>query len=369
MHRNRRIPYTNAYQRVSTSAYTCHNAGLQYGQRKCVTARVIRAFWKRNSYSHAAGLSGRLVSTGAVTARVGIIRDGQAAEAGGQERKGVTGALGATVEGTVGGAGGRHAVVSTGESRLSGRVGEGGSGVRGVRRAISRVHLAHRRVGTGGVAQTARGESVVVRRATELLTKSTKATGSGGKGTGGGSAGHRVRTHAELRRGVHRRREGRVGHDGSARAGSTAAKTVDVLGKVVVTAALGAALPVTSAERNHAAISTHTTSVTTHSMAVAHVRRHHVWRSVAVTVTHRVGGRSHGRERASEAGGTALEVGETAGRAGPVTGTRAVLGGREGSENLSSPVENTAGGGRDLNGLFVEGAAVHAQAFSGLGEG
>ena len=35
MHRNRRIPYTNAYQRVSTSAYTCHSAGLQYGQRKC----------------------------------------------------------------------------------------------------------------------------------------------------------------------------------------------------------------------------------------------------------------------------------------------------------------------------------------------
>ncbi|KAJ5165637.1 uncharacterized protein N7500_007467 [Penicillium coprophilum] len=35
MHQNRRIPYTNAYQRISTSAETRHNAGLQYGQHKC----------------------------------------------------------------------------------------------------------------------------------------------------------------------------------------------------------------------------------------------------------------------------------------------------------------------------------------------
>lgn len=27
-----KIPYTNAYQRVSTSAYTCQSAELQYGQ-------------------------------------------------------------------------------------------------------------------------------------------------------------------------------------------------------------------------------------------------------------------------------------------------------------------------------------------------
>lgn len=35
MHQNRRIPYTNAYQRISTNAETRHNAGLQYGQHKC----------------------------------------------------------------------------------------------------------------------------------------------------------------------------------------------------------------------------------------------------------------------------------------------------------------------------------------------
>jgi hypothetical protein len=241
--------------------------------------------------------------------------------------------------------------------------------VGGVRRAVSRVDLAHRRVGTGSVAQTTRGESVVVRGATELLTESTEAAGSRGKGTGSGGAGHRVRAHTELRRGVHGRWERRVGHDGSTRAGSTAAKTVDVLGKVVVTAALGAALPITGTERNHTTVSTHATSVATHSMAVAHVRRHHVWRAVSITVSHRVGSRRHSRERAAEAGGTALEVGEAAGRAGPVTGTRAVLGRREWRKNLGSPVENTAGGGGNLNGLFVEGTAVHAEAFSSLGDG
>ncbi|EKV11031.1 hypothetical protein PDIG_52840 [Penicillium digitatum PHI26] len=35
MHQNCRIPYTNAYQRISTNAETRHNAGLQYGQHKC----------------------------------------------------------------------------------------------------------------------------------------------------------------------------------------------------------------------------------------------------------------------------------------------------------------------------------------------
>ncbi|KAJ5803770.1 uncharacterized protein N7518_000073 [Penicillium psychrosexuale] len=34
MHQNRRIPYTNAYQPISTNAETRHNAGLQYGQHK-----------------------------------------------------------------------------------------------------------------------------------------------------------------------------------------------------------------------------------------------------------------------------------------------------------------------------------------------
>jgi hypothetical protein len=53
MHRNHRIPYTNAYQRVSISAYTCHSAGLQYGQRKC--DRPIRSgIFRRNRYSHTA---------------------------------------------------------------------------------------------------------------------------------------------------------------------------------------------------------------------------------------------------------------------------------------------------------------------------
>lgn len=298
-----------------------------------------------------------------------IIRDCQAAEAGGQEGERVAGTLGATVEGTVGGAGGRHTVISTSECSLSSRIGEGGGGVGSVRRAVSRVHLAHRWVATRGVAQATRGESIVVRRATELLTEAAEAPSSGGKGTGSRSAGHRVGAHAELRRRVHGRGERRVSHNGSTRARSTAAKTVDVLGKVVVSAPLRAALPIASTERNHATVSTHTTSVTAHSVAVAHVRRHHVWRAIAVAVSHGVRSRRHSGKRAAEAGGTALEVGETAGRASPVTGTWAVLRGRERRENLSSPVEDTAGGGGHLDGLFVEGTAIHAEAFSSLDEG
>lgn len=52
MHQNRRIPYTNAYQRISTNAETRHNAGLQYGQHKCecpvkLDIGIVRPGFKR----------------------------------------------------------------------------------------------------------------------------------------------------------------------------------------------------------------------------------------------------------------------------------------------------------------------------------
>lgn len=44
-------PYTNAYQRISTNAYTCHNAGLQYGQRKCDVIAQFVGLQKSTKYS------------------------------------------------------------------------------------------------------------------------------------------------------------------------------------------------------------------------------------------------------------------------------------------------------------------------------
>jgi hypothetical protein len=144
----------------------------------------------------------------------------------------------------------------------------------------------------------------------------------------------------------------------------------------VVTAAILTALPVSSAERYSAGTTTHVTA--THAVAmtaVTHVvlrRSHHT--RVAITtavsrVSHGISGRwalLHGGERATETSSAALEVGEAARRAVPVTGTRAVLARREWSNDLGSAVEDATRGGRDLNSLLVERATIHAKALSSL---
>src|SRR4051794_1908770 len=112
----------------------------------------------------------------------------------------------------------------------------------------------------------------------------------------------------------------------------------------MVTTTLGTALPVTSTEGDNPSVATHTTRVTHTVTTVAHVRRHHRWRAVAVVVVvHWVGSGRHSGERATEACSTTLEVGEATGRASPVTRTGTVLGGREGSEDLGGAVQNPAG--------------------------
>lgn len=171
----------------------------------------------------------------------------------------------------------------------------------------------------------------------------------------------RLTTHRGAHRHVRRRavvvvtRE--VGHatlsdDGSLTAGCTTAQAACVLSEVVVLAALVAALPVAGTERNRstATATRSTANVATHatiaSMAVVvavtvtvtAVAAHHarvtiallllavrvLGHAVALAVRVRLRG-AHSRERAAEASSAALEVGETAAGASPVTGTRAVL--------------------------------------------
>ena len=95
--------------------------------------------------------------------------------------------------------------------------------------------------------------------------------------------------------------------------------------------------------------------------------------AVALTVWVRLRS-AHCRERAAEASSAALEVGETAAGAGPVTGTWAVLGRRKRSEErwasrrlrACSAVKNARGRRRDLNGAVVKSASIHAERFGGL---
>jgi hypothetical protein len=186
------------------------------------------------------------------------------------------------------------------------------------------------------------------------------------------SALHRLLSHAIALRTIILGVVG-VGDQGSTCTRGTATKTADVLGKVVVVAAFSTASPITSTERDvsrttaaHAAAAT----TTTHMMVTAaHVvaRRTHHTRVVAITISiHRIRSGRHGREGATEAGGTTLEVGEAARGAGPITGPRAVLAGREGSENVSCAVEDARRGRRHFNGLFVKSTAVHAERLGSL---
>ena len=150
----------------------------------------------------------------------------------------------------------------------------------------------------------------------------------------------------------------------------TTPETANVLSKVVVAADVIPALPITSPERNDTR-ATHATMATTVSV-MAHVwrGRHHGRGSIVVAIAHLArGARADGRERATEAGRAALEVRKAARRAGPVTRSGTVLARWEGREDLGCPVQNSTTARRDLDGLFVQGTAVHAQTFGRLQNG
>lgn len=306
-------------------------------------------------------LGGRLVRSGAVPASMGIVCHCQATKTCRQEGERIASAIGC-VETAIGGAGG-GSMISTRECGLCSGVGKRSSGMRRVGRAVSSIHLTHRRVCSGTATETRWQGVVAWGSCSKLLVETTETACGGSERSGCRCAGNGVRAHAKSTRGrIHRRRESRVSNNGSTRTRGTTAQAVDVLGEVVIATAFRTTLPVTSTERNHTTVTTHTTAVT-HSMAMTtvHVRGDHGWRTIAIrTISNRFGSGGHSRERATEAGRTTLEVGETTRRASPVTGTRAVLRRRERGQDFGCTVQDPARRGGDLNGLFVEGTTVHA---------
>jgi hypothetical protein len=207
-----------------------------------------------------------------------------------------------------------------------------------VHAAVGHILTTHGRIGASSTH--ARGQGIRARRTTVLLSwEATTAITRRTIGTSARTSAHGRRAHAEARGSIHGRRECRIGDDGGTCTASTTAKTGRVLRKVVVSTAVLTALPVSSTERNNTSTSTHMS--TAHSVAVTvtvtHVvlrRAHHAWvASVSVAaIGHGVTAWRallHGRERASETSGTALEVGETTRGAVPVTRARPVLAGRE----------------------------------------
>lgn len=147
------------------------------------------------------------------------------------------------------------------------------------------------------------------------------------KGAGAGSASHRGLSHAILRRVVHGGGISGIGHDSGTGAASSAAKAAYILGKVMVSADFVATLPVASTERDNATAATAHAStmshmavaVTTMSMATVVWWRHDLGRTIAGTSTASTIAKavsswtsSSSWEGASEAGSSALEVGEAA---------------------------------------------------------
>ena len=222
------------------------------------------------------------------------------------------------------------------------------------------------------VATETRGQSIRARGAAKMLAVSSsrvEATSGRLERSGRGISSHGSRAHAVGRGSIHGGWVARISNHSGARTTGAASQTADILGEIVVAAHLIAALPVTSAEWNDARAAH--AAVTAAMAMVAHVGRggHHGRWAVAVAVTHLAGGAgANSRERASEAGSPALEVGEAAARAGPVTGPGPVLAGRERHQDLLGSVQDSTRGRGYLDGLFVEGAAVHAEALGCLEE-
>lgn len=325
-------------------------------------------------------LAGRHTATTVLTSI--LAADTQAANTGRQKRERVVLVV-VGVE-VVAGTSRRGAIAGRLESCLSRAAVESPSRVR-ARSRPAEVSVKGRRV-RGSTSAEPRGKGISAGGPTEVLGRVWAGRGEGrrrrGKRSRAGRTSHGSLTHVvlEARSRLHlRSRITRVGNHRGTGTASAAAQAAHVLGKVVIATSFVAALPVTSAERNNAT-ATHT-AVTTTSMSVmataaaTHVvglgRRDHrrTAVSIAAAVAH-VAGRSssNSREGAAEARSTALEVGETTRWAGPVTGTRPVLAGRERREDLGSPIQDTARRRRNLNGLLVQSPAVHAQALGSLGK-
>jgi hypothetical protein len=281
-----------------------------------------------------------LVGSSTVPASMSIVTHSETTQSGGQECERIVGTV-VAIQIAVGDMG--LSMIRASKRRLGRRVAKGRCRVRPRSGSIAGIHLSHRRIGTRSIAKSGR-QAIVIRRSSKLLTKTAKASSSRGKRTRSGSTGHGPGAHSKARRRVHRRGKSRVSDNSSPGAWSTTAQTVDVLRKVVIAAALRAALPVTSPEWDHTPVTSHSTRVAHAMTSVVTHRRHHGRRTVTVgSVSHRVGGSTDRGEGAAETGGTALKVGEPTRGARPVAGSRAVLGWREGREDFCRTVKDPAG--------------------------
>lgn len=211
----------------------------------------------------------------------------------------------------------------------------------------------------------------------EVSRGSEGSTGSRGEWSRARRARDGALAHAVVGGLLHWRGITRVCDDGRTSTAGTASEATHVLCEVVISAALRAALPVTRSEWHNTTPTAHaTTSVATHTATmVAHVlwRGHHGRRSISISTAtaisaHRISSRAgtHSWEGAAEARRPALEVGEAAGGAGPISGAGSVLARGKRGQDLGCAVEDAAGGGGDLDGLLVQCAAIHAQALGSL---
>jgi hypothetical protein len=158
----------------------------------------------------------------------------------------------------------------------------------------------------------------------------------------------------------------RIGTAGSA------SQARHILREIVIEAIWLTAAPITRTERGRATqavASTATGGSVAIVMGTAHRRlagRIAIGRRVAhvgVTTLRTAG---HGRVGAPKTSSTSLEVGEAAGWASPVAGTRSVLRWREWRQHFRSTIKDAVRGGRDFDGLFAKSTTVHAEGFSSL---
>lgn len=228
------------------------------------------------------------------------------------------------------------------------------------------------RVGGRTTANAGR-ESIRARGSAEMLpvvaARGKARSGGRERAVSAGSTRHRGLAHRIIRSAVHGRRIARVGHDGRTGSASTTPKAAHILREVVVATHFVTALPVTGTERYHTAAAAHAASMA-HRTVVAHVLRRgaHGRRAVASTIaiTHLAAATRASREGTAEASRAALEVGEAARRAGPVARPGSVLTRGEGRENIGGSVQDAARRRRDLDGLLVQGTAIHAQTLGSL---
>lgn len=270
----------------------------------------------------------------------------------------------------------RRAIRSGLESSLSSSAIKGpsrvGTGSRSETLVVHRAGIATGTAANAGRQKVARGSSKMLVIATARSKGVARVEGARARAR---SAGHGSLAHAVLRGVIHRGRITRISNNCRSSPASTAAETAHILGEIVVATNLIATLPVTGTERNDTT-TTHATTAVAHGAVVTTMwwRRHHGRRSITTAAiaiatswfSSTGAAAASSRERASETSSSALEVREAARRAGPVARPGAVLAGRERSKNVLSAVKHTAGGGRNLDGLFVQGTSVHAQALGSL---